>query len=78
MVCERVPFQRSRLHSSFNKLSSLCRNWPGPRYATLLRLPVRVGNWEADGAGAVASRLRVLFSEKEDTVGNIATSIDGV
>src|SRR5260370_19084676 len=52
-------------------------NWPGFRYAILRRLPGRVGPWEADGAGSVASGPRVFFGEEEDTVGDIAPSGNG-
>jgi hypothetical protein len=52
-------------------------SWPGFRYTILLRLPGRVGTWEADGAGSVASGPRVFFGEEEDTVGDIAPSGNG-
>ena len=52
-------------------------NRPGTRYASLLRLPACVGNWEADAAGPVTNCPRVLFGEEEDTVGDIAAPGDG-
>src|SRR6478672_10280853 len=60
-----------------NTINEQALNSLSARSACVFGLPACVGDWDADGAGPVAGGPRVIFTEKEDPVFNIATVGNG-